>query len=62
MGGNAAVLIAHAHEMGPRNPRSHDLYSIRLLGPVGEPINPEAWRWYREANGADEGEQCTTSA
>ena len=27
-------------------PNRHDLSSLRLLGSVGEPINPEAWRWY----------------
>jgi acetyl-CoA synthetase len=31
----------------------HDLSSIRLLGSVGEPINPEAWVWYREVIGGD---------
>jgi len=31
----------------------HDLSSIRLLGSVGEPINPEAWRWYRLVFGSD---------
>jgi acetyl-CoA synthetase len=29
------------------------LSSIRLLGSLGEPINPEAWRWYREVIGAN---------
>jgi acetyl-CoA synthetase len=29
----------------------HDLSSLRLLGTVGEPINPEAWMWYREVIG-----------
>ena len=33
---------------------SHDLSSIRLLGSVGEPINPEAWRWYRDTVGRGE--------
>jgi acetyl-CoA synthetase len=32
-------------------PRKHDLTSLRLLGTVGEPINPEAWMWYREVIG-----------
>jgi acetyl-CoA synthetase len=32
-------------------PRRHDLSSLRLLGTVGEPINPEAWMWYHEAIG-----------
>src|SRR6059036_1308693 len=31
----------------------HDLSSLRLLGTVGEPINPEAWMWYREVIGGD---------
>jgi acetyl-CoA synthetase len=34
-------------------PRKHDLSSLRLLGTVGEPINPEAWMWYREVIGND---------
>jgi acetyl-CoA synthetase len=33
---------------GEEWPRKHDLSSLRLLGSVGEPINPEAWRWYHE--------------
>ncbi|MDX6542515.1 MAG: acetyl-CoA synthetase, partial [Gaiellaceae bacterium] len=33
--------------------QSHDLSSLRLLGTVGEPINPEAWVWYREHVGGD---------
>jgi acetyl-CoA synthetase len=32
-------------------PNRHDLSSLRLLGSVGEPINPEAWRWYYEVIG-----------
>jgi acetyl-CoA synthetase len=31
---------------GPEYPQRHDLSSLRLLGSVGEPINPEAWVWY----------------
>ncbi|MFO7652179.1 MAG: acetate--CoA ligase [bacterium] len=34
-------------------PRKHDLSTLRLLGSVGEPINPEAWRWYRTNIGGD---------
>ena len=34
-------------------PAKHDLSSLRLLGTVGEPINPEAWIWYRKHIGAD---------
>ncbi|MCH8569011.1 MAG: acetate--CoA ligase [Balneolales bacterium] len=38
---------------GDQWPRRHDLSSLRLLGSVGEPINPEAWRWYHKNIGAD---------
>ena len=40
---------------GPEEPAKHDLTSLRLLGSVGEPINPEAWMWYHEHIG---GERC----
>ena len=30
------------------HPKSYDLSSLRILGSVGEPINPEAWEWYHE--------------
>ena len=36
---------------GERFPKRHDLSSLRLLGTVGEPINPEAWMWYYEVIG-----------
>ena len=36
-------------------PKRHDLSSLRLLGSVGEPINPEAWKWYHKVVG---NEQC----
>ncbi|HEY4006148.1 MAG TPA: acetate--CoA ligase, partial [Pseudonocardia sp.] len=38
---------------GPEHAQRHDLSSIRVLGSVGEPINPEAWRWYREHVGGN---------
>jgi acetyl-CoA synthetase len=38
---------------GDEFPKAHDLTSLRLLGSVGEPINPEAWMWYREVIGAN---------
>ncbi len=38
---------------GEEFPKKHDLSSLRLLGSVGEPINPEAWRWYRANIGGD---------
>ncbi len=37
---------------GPEFAQKHDLSSLRLLGTVGEPINPEAWIWYRDHIGA----------
>jgi acetyl-CoA synthetase len=40
---------------GEQWPLKHDLSSLRLLGTVGEPINPEAWMWYRSVIG---GERC----
>ncbi len=36
---------------GREFPATHDLTSLRVLGSVGEPINPEAWLWYREVIG-----------
>src|SRR5436189_1471456 len=33
---------------GAQEPEKHDLSKLRLLGSVGEPINPEAWMWYHE--------------
>jgi len=36
---------------GDNYPKSHDLSSLRLLGTVGEPINPEAWMWYHRVIG-----------
>jgi acetyl-CoA synthetase len=36
---------------GDQHPQKHDLSSLRLLGTVGEPINPEAWMWYRDVIG-----------
>jgi acetyl-CoA synthetase len=38
---------------GDEFPKAHNLSSLRLLGSVGEPINPEAWMWYREVIGAN---------
>jgi len=38
---------------GDAYPKGHDLSSLRLLGTVGEPINPEAWIWYRTVIGGD---------
>jgi acetyl-CoA synthetase len=44
-----APTAIRAHmKWGPEHAEKHDLSSLRLLGSVGEPINPEAWMWYRE--------------
>jgi acetyl-CoA synthetase len=44
----APTAIRTFMKWGPQFPKSHDLSSLRLLGTVGEPINPEAWMWYQE--------------
>ncbi|MFE6286539.1 acetate--CoA ligase [Streptomyces sp. NPDC057877] len=49
----APTLIRTFMKWGERLPARYDLSSIRVLGSVGEPINPEAWRWYRRHLGAD---------
>ncbi|MFT3660351.1 MAG: acetate--CoA ligase [Gordonia sp. (in: high G+C Gram-positive bacteria)] len=47
----APTLIRTFMKWGRAVPDAHDLSSLRLLGSVGEPINPEAWRWYHEVIG-----------
>ncbi|MFZ2238711.1 MAG: acetate--CoA ligase [Gordonia amarae] len=47
----APTLIRTFMKWGREIPDAHDLSSVRLLGSVGEPINPEAWRWFREVIG-----------
>jgi acetyl-CoA synthetase len=47
----APTAIRAFVKWGDEWPRRHDLSSLRLLGTVGEPINPEAWMWYREVIG-----------
>lgn len=47
----APTAIRTFMKWGDHLPQSHDLSSLRLLGSVGEPINPEAWMWYREVIG-----------
>jgi acetyl-CoA synthetase len=44
----APTAIRAFMRWGPEWPAKHDLSSLRLLGSVGEPINPEAWMWYQE--------------
>jgi acetyl-CoA synthetase len=47
----APTAIRTFMKWGDELPAGHDLSSLRLLGSVGEPINPEAWIWYREVIG-----------
>ena len=47
----APTLIRTWMKWGDEFPLAHDLTSLRLLGSVGEPINPEAWIWYRQIIG-----------
>ena len=48
----APTAIRTFMKWGDNFPLSHDLSSLRLLGSVGEPINPEAWMWYRTVIGS----------
>ncbi len=47
----APTAIRGLMRFGEAWPNKHDLSSLRLLGSVGEPINPEAWKWYYEVIG-----------
>ena len=47
----APTAIRSCMKWGVQEPQKHDLSSLRLLGSVGEPINPEAWIWYHEQIG-----------
>ena len=49
----APTTIRTFMKWGEELPAGHDLSSLRLLGSVGEPINPEAWMWYRRVIGRD---------
>jgi acetyl-CoA synthetase len=51
----APTAIRACMKWGPEHPEKHDLSSLRLLGTVGEPINPKAWLWYHKVIG---GERC----
>jgi acetyl-CoA synthetase len=51
----APTAIRTFMKWGVEEPAKHDLSSLRLIGSVGEPINPEAWMWYHEHIGR---EQC----
>jgi acetyl-CoA synthetase len=47
----APTAIRACMKWGAEHPRGHDLGSLRMLGSVGEPINPKAWLWYHEVIG-----------
>ena len=49
---SAPTLIRTCMKWGREFPDQYDLSSLRVLGTVGEPINPEAWMWYREVIGS----------
>ncbi|ABC63024.1 acetate--CoA ligase [Erythrobacter litoralis] len=49
----APTAIRALMREGDHHVEKHDLSSLRLLGSVGEPINPEAWRWYHETVGKE---------
>ena len=49
----APTLIRTFMKWGKEIPEKYDLSSLKVLGSVGEPINPEAWMWYRENIGHD---------
>ena len=49
----APTLIRTWMKWGDEFPQAHNLATLRLLGSVGEPINPEAWMWYREVIGGN---------
>ncbi|MFN5532947.1 MAG: acetate--CoA ligase [Planctomycetaceae bacterium] len=49
----APTAIRSFIRWGDQWPQKHDLSSLRLLGSVGEPINPEAWMWYHKVIGAE---------
>jgi acetyl-CoA synthetase len=50
----APTAIRAFMKWGPEYPEQHDLSSLRLLGTVGEPINPRAWKWYYKHIGNEE--------
>ncbi len=49
----APTALRALMKLGDAIPLAHDLTSLRLLGSVGEPINPEAWMWYHRVIGAE---------
>ena len=50
----APTAIRLLRRMGEEHVKNHDLSSLRVLGSVGEPINPEAWHWYNDFAGKNQ--------
>lgn len=50
----APTAIRLLRRMGDEHVKNHDLSSLRVLGSVGEPINPEAWHWYNDFAGKNQ--------
>jgi len=48
----APTAIRVLHKMGEREPENYDVSSLKVLGTVGEPIDPPAWKWYYEEVGS----------
>ena len=53
---SAPTAICLPRRLGAHHVEGHDLSLLRVLGSVGEPINPEAWNWYNEVVGK---KQCS---
>jgi len=51
---SAPTAIRLLRRLGHHHVEGHDLTTLRVLGSVGEPINPEAWHWYNEHVGRKE--------
>ena len=56
----APTAIRTFMKWGDDIPAKFDLSSLRVLGSVGEPINPEAWIWYRKHIGGDRDARSST--
>ncbi len=55
----APTAIRAFIRQGDQHPKEHDLSWLRLLGTVGEPINPEAWMWYHRVIGGSAARSST---
>ncbi|KAJ7619963.1 putative acetate-CoA ligase [Mycena polygramma] len=59
---SAPTAVRLLRRLGPHHVAPHDLTSLRALGSVGEPINPEAWNWYNEHVGHGSVRQTETGS